>query len=134
MTLSYFFTSVLLVLGLSSYGQNEDFGNLFAKPAKETKNIQVDQNEGIEGERALLNKQPIENPVQDIGHVMVELIVDRLGNVISCKALLGHNQTTTTNPIHFKEAEKLAKEWKFSKDPDAPEKEKIYKSIYFEMK
>ncbi|MCB9197549.1 MAG: TonB family protein [Flavobacteriales bacterium] len=83
--------------------------------------------------RLVLEEPHISNPVQDQGRVMLELIIDRNGNVISAKVLKTHSMTTTTNPAHFDAAQKAAKDWKFNKDPNGPEKQKVYKSINFTL-
>ena len=62
-----------------------------------------------DGESRIPVKNPVvKNPVQDEGRVMLELIIDRDGNVISVKVLKSHSLTTTTNEAHFKTAEKAA--------------------------
>lgn len=83
--------------------------------------------------RLVLEEPSITNPVQDEGRVMVELIIDRDGNVTSVKVLKSHSLTTTTNPEHFKVAEKAAWKWKFNKDPNGEAKQKLYKSINFTL-
>lgn len=83
--------------------------------------------------RLVIEEPHISNPVQDEGRVMLELLIDRDGNVISVKVLESHSLTTTTNPAHFKAAKKAAWDWKFNKDPNGAEKQKLYKSINFTL-
>lgn len=83
--------------------------------------------------RIVMEEPHIVNPVQDEGRVMLELIIDRDGNVISAKVLKSHSLTTTTNQAHFDAAQKAAKDWKFNKDLKGPEKQKLYKSINFTL-
>lgn len=83
--------------------------------------------------RLVMEEPSITNPVQDEGRVMLELIIDRSGNVISYKVLKSHSLTTTTNPAHFEAAKKAAKDWKFNEDSDGPEKQKVFKSINFTL-
>ena len=87
-----------------------------------------------DGESRIPVKNPVvKNPVQDEGRVMLELIIDRDGNVISVKVLKSHSLTTTTNEAHFKTAEKAAWDWEFNKDPNGAAKQKLYKSINFTL-
>lgn len=87
-----------------------------------------------DGESRIPVKNPVvKNPVQDQGRVMLELIIDREGKVLSVKVLKSHSLTTTTNESHFKTAEKAAWDWEFNKDPDGAEKQKLYKSINFTL-
>ncbi|MCB9187877.1 MAG: TonB family protein [Flavobacteriales bacterium] len=83
--------------------------------------------------RLVLEEPHITNPVQDEGRVMLELIIDRDGNVISVKVLKSHSLTTTTNPAHFEAAKNAAWKWKFNKDPQGAEKQKLFKSINFTL-
>lgn len=87
-----------------------------------------------DGESRIPVKNPVvKNPVQSEGRVMLELIIDREGKVISVKVLKSHSLTTTTNESHFKTAEKAAWDWEFNKDPNGAEKQKLYKSINFTL-
>ncbi len=87
-----------------------------------------------DGESRIPVKNPeVKNPVQAEGRVMLELIIDRDGNVISVKVLKSHSLTTTTNEDHFKTAEKAAWDWEFNKDPNGAAKQKLYKSINFTL-
>lgn len=64
---------------------------------------------------------------------MLELIIDRSGNVTSVKVLKSHSLTTTTNPAHFEAAKNAAWKWKFNEDPDGEAKQKLFKSINFTL-
>lgn len=87
-----------------------------------------------DGESRIPVKNPVvKNPVQDQGRVMLELIIDREGKVLSVKVLKSHSLTTTTNESHFKTAEKAAWDWEFNKDPQGAAKQKLYKSINFTL-
>ena len=83
--------------------------------------------------RLVIEEPNITNPVQDEGRVMLELIIDRDGNVTSVKVLKSHSLTTTTNTSHFDAAKKAAWKWKFNKDPNGSAKQKLYKSINFTL-
>lgn len=82
-------------------------------------------------DRKVVKEPEIDNPTEEEGRVMLDLIIDQEGDVISVKVLSTHRLTTTDNPILFKAAEKAAWDWKFSKDPNGPEKQRLYKAITF---
>lgn len=66
-------------------------------------------------------KKP-DNPTQEDGKVVVEIVVDREGNVVKAKA--GARGSTTTNPILEKKAEEAALKAKFTKNMEAPAEQK----------
>lgn len=72
-----------------------------------------------EGRKFVYNP-PLTNPTQEEGRVMVEVTIDQDGNVTKAVAKRTHSKTTTSNEKLIKEAEKLAKEFKFSKDYEGP--------------
>lgn len=58
---------------------------------------------------------------QKSGKVVVEIIVDRQGNVLSAKA--GSRGTTVQDASLFDQAERAARKAKFKSNPDAPDKQ-----------
>jgi periplasmic protein TonB len=73
------------------------------------------------GRRHLSLPKPIDNS-QDEGTVVVSIIVDRNGNVISAQP--GARGSTTTNANLLKKAKEAALKAKFSANPTAPEEQK----------
>ncbi|RMG81754.1 MAG: energy transducer TonB [Bacteroidetes bacterium] len=71
--------------------------------------------------RSLVSVPKIVDTSQDEGKVVVDIIVDRNGNVI--QAIPGGKGTTTTSAHLFKKAKEAALKTKFSPNPDAPEKQ-----------
>ena len=74
------------------------------------------------GGRGHLSLPKAENPIQEDGKVVVDIIVDRNGKVLKAKA--GARGSTTTNPILQKKAEEAAYKANFKKDPNAPFEQK----------
>lgn len=70
--------------------------------------------------RTVVSKPALNNPTQEEGRVMVEVTIDQEGNVTKAVAKRSHSKTTTSNETLIKEAEKLAKQFKFSKDYSGP--------------
>jgi TonB family protein len=70
--------------------------------------------------RTVVSKPTLVNPTQEEGRVMVEVTIDQDGNVTKVVAKRSHSKTTTSNEALIKEAEKLAKQFKFSKDYSGP--------------
>lgn len=62
-------------------------------------------------------KKP-DNPTQEDGTVVVDIVVDRNGKVI--KAIPGARGSTTTNPILYRKAKEAAMQARFSKKLDSP--------------
>ncbi len=71
--------------------------------------------------RNLLKMPTLKDDSQDEGKVVVEIIVDRKGNVI--KATPGVKGTTANSSTLFKKAQQAAYEAKFSANPDAQEEQ-----------
>jgi len=67
-------------------------------------------------DRRPLNRPQISDNSQDQGKVVVEIIVDQVGNVI--KATPGAKGTTINTPYLYAKAKEAALETKFSKSPD----------------
>jgi TonB family protein len=63
-----------------------------------------------------------ENPTQEDGKVVVDIVVDRNGKVVRAKS--GARGSTTTNPVLQKKAEEAAYKAKFKKDSTAPFEQK----------
>jgi len=74
------------------------------------------------GGRGKVSFKKPENPTQEDGKVVVDIVVDRNGKVLKAKA--GARGSTTTNPILQKKAEEAAYKAKFKKDPNAPFEQK----------
>jgi len=74
------------------------------------------------GGRGKVSFKKPDNPTQEDGKVVVDIIVDRNGNVIKAKS--GARGSTTTNPILQKKAEEAAYKAKFKKDANAPFEQK----------
>jgi TonB family protein len=70
--------------------------------------------------RKVVSKPALTNPTQEEGRVMVEVTIDQDGNVTKAVAKRSHSKTTTSNETLIKQAEKLAKQFKFSKDDNGP--------------
>jgi len=70
--------------------------------------------------RSVVSKPALTNPTQEEGRVMVEVTIDQDGNVTKAVAKRSHSKTTTSNETLIKQAEKLAKQFKFSKDTQGP--------------
>ena len=74
------------------------------------------------GGRGKVSFKKPENPTQEDGKVVVDIVVDRNGKVLKAKA--GARGSTTTNPILQKKAEEAAYKAKFKKDTNAPFEQK----------
>ncbi len=71
------------------------------------------------GNRQALSKAKVKNDCQQTGKVVVEIKVDRNGNVV--KATPGVRGTTNTAPCLMEKAEQAAIKTKWEADPSAPE-------------
>ncbi|PCJ25504.1 MAG: hypothetical protein COA97_07485 [Flavobacteriales bacterium] len=74
------------------------------------------------GGRGKISFKKPENPTQEDGKVVVDIVVDRNGKVLKAKS--GARGSTTTNPILQKKAEEAALKAKFKKDINAPFEQK----------
>jgi len=74
------------------------------------------------GGRGKISFKKPENPTQEDGKVVVDIVVDRNGKVLKAKA--GARGSTTTNPILQKKAVEAAYKAKFKKDANAPFEQK----------
>ncbi len=72
--------------------------------------------------RAMLSSPKIKDDSQDEGTVVVDIIVDKYGNVL--RANPGARGSTTTSPILYKKAKEAAMSTKFNANPNAPEEQK----------
>lgn len=71
-----------------------------------------------DGEGRKVVKYPdFDNPTQEEGKVMVEVVIDRDGNVTKSKYLANHQYTNTSNLTLLKKAQEVAKQFKFDKNP-----------------
>lgn len=84
-------------------------------------NIGPNSGTGDGSGRTVISKPALTNPTQEEGRVMVEVTIDQDGNVTKVVAKRTHPKTTTSNETLIKQAEKLAKQFKFSKDTNGPE-------------
>lgn len=84
-------------------------------------------------DRKVVREPEIENPTNEEGRVMLELIINREGKVISVKVKQSHPSNTTANPILFEAAEKTAWGIVYGADPEASEFEKVFKLIEFRL-
>lgn len=69
------------------------------------------------GGRGKVSFKKPDNPTQEDGTVVVDIVVDKYGNVI--KATSGARGSTTTNPTLYKKAKEAALKAKFTKKLDA---------------
>jgi TonB family protein len=83
--------------------------------------------------RTVISKPSLINPTQEEGRVMVEVTIDQDGNVTKVAAKRSHSKTTTSNETLIKEAEKLAKQFKFSKDYSGPSLQSTVIAINFTL-
>ncbi len=83
-------------------------------------NIGPSSGDGLSEGRKVVSKPALTNPTQEEGRVMVEVTIDQDGNVTKAVAKRSHSKTTTSNETLIKQAEKLAKQFKFSKDDNGP--------------
>ena len=74
------------------------------------------------GDRGMISTPKIEDKSQKEGKVVVDIIVDKVGNVL--RASPGARGSTTTDPTLYKKAKEAALKTKFSTDPNAPEEQK----------
>ncbi|MBL4594358.1 MAG: energy transducer TonB [Flavobacteriales bacterium] len=74
------------------------------------------------GTRGKVSFKKPDNPTQEDGKVVVDIWVNRAGEVLKAKA--GARGSTTTNPILQKKAEEAAYKAKFKKDANAPFEQK----------
>ncbi len=71
--------------------------------------------EGGDG-RTVKYKPQISNPTQEVGTVMVEVIIRPDGSIKSAKYLANHSLTTITSPTLLKMAQDAAMKFKFNKE------------------
>ncbi|MCO6500392.1 MAG: energy transducer TonB [Vicingus serpentipes] len=74
------------------------------------------------GGRGKVSFKKPENPTQEDGNVVVDIVVDKYGKVI--KATPGARGSTTTNPILYKMAKEAALKARFTPKMDAPTDQK----------
>lgn len=79
--------------------------------------------------RSMLSSPKIKDTSQDEGKVVVDIIVDKYGNVI--RANPGARGSTTTSPILYKKAKEAALTTKFNTSPNAPEEQKGQMTFIF---
>ena len=72
--------------------------------------------------RSLVSFKKPDNPTQEDGSVVVDIVVNKYGKVI--KATPGARGSTTTNPILFKKAKEAALKAKFDANPNAATEQK----------
>lgn len=82
--------------------------------------------------RKIVSKPEIVNPTQEEGKVVVNVYVDRKGNVT--KTEVNPAGTTTTNSVLRSTATQSAYKIVFSQDPGGPESLKLSIDIYFTLK
>ena len=85
------------------------------------------------GNRKLLSRPKVKNPVKEEGMVAVEITVLRSGNVSSVTILRKHSKTTTNNTLHYAEAKRKALEYKFAPNPKGKKYEKGIIAINFTL-
>lgn len=83
--------------------------------------------------RTIRYKPSADNPIDEEGTVVVEILIDRTGKVTSATVLSNHSRTTTSNPTHYAEAKKTAMQYKFNSKSDASLYEKRTVAITFKL-
>lgn len=79
--------------------------------------------------RSMISSPPIRDQSQEEGKVVVDIIVDRQGNVV--RAVPGVRGSNTTSTILYQKAKKAALETKFSANPDAAIEQKGQMTFIF---
>lgn len=86
---------------------------------------------GLNG-RSLVGNNSVEQDCNEEGRVVVRIVVDRSGNVVSAKG--GVKGTTNTNPCLIKPAELTAKSHKWKPDPNAPSQQVGFVVVNFKLR
>lgn len=81
--------------------------------------------------RTIKSRPKPKNPIAEEGIVVVEILIDRSGKVVSAEIL--RNRSTTSNPAHYAEAKKEALKYKFNSKSSAAKFEKRTISIEFTL-
>jgi outer membrane biosynthesis protein TonB len=83
--------------------------------------------------RLVVSKPNFVNPTQETGRVMVAMQINRDGVVTKATALPTHKETSTSNILLLKEAERLAKKMTFNRVPNGPKVDKVAHIINFKL-
>jgi len=83
--------------------------------------------------RLVVSKPNFVNPTQETGRVMVAMQINRDGVVTKATALPTHKETSTSNILLLKEAERLAKKMTFNRVPNGPKIDKVAHIINFKL-
>ncbi len=86
---------------------------------------------GLNG-RSLLGNDPVKQDCNEEGRVVVQIVVDRNGKVVS--ATPGVKGTTNTNPCLMKPAEQTALSHKWKPDPNAPNQQVGFVVVNFKLR
>lgn len=86
---------------------------------------------GLNG-RSLLGNSSVKQDCNEEGRVVVQIVVDRTGKVIS--ATPGVKGTTNTNPCLMKPAELTARSHTWKADPDAPSQQVGFVVVNFKLR
>lgn len=81
--------------------------------------------------RSMITPPKINDQSQEVGKVVVEIIVDRYGKVI--RATPGERGSTTTSRLLYDKAKQAALQTKFNPNPDAAEEQKGQMTFIFEL-
>ena len=74
----------------------------------------------------------VKNPTQDqIGNVVIEITVNRAGEIIDVKVLSNHKETTTTDPVLLNDAKKVGFKYKFKADSKRAKLSKGLKKVKY---
>lgn len=85
---------------------------------------------GLNG-RSLVSNSSVKQDCNEEGRVVVQIVVDRNGNVVS--ATPGVKGTTNTNPCLMKPAEQTARSHKWKPDPNAPSQQVGFVVVNFKL-
>tara|TARA_R110000868_G_scaffold126481_8_gene333612 strand:- start:3355 stop:4251 length:897 start_codon:yes stop_codon:yes gene_type:complete len=86
---------------------------------------------GLKG-RSLLGNSSVKQDCNEEGRVVVQIVVDRTGKVIS--ATPGVKGTTNTNPCLMKPAEQTARSHQWKSDPNAPNQQVGFVVVNFKLR
>lgn len=86
---------------------------------------------GLNG-RSLVGNNSVEQDCNEEGRVVVRIVVDRSGKVVSAKG--GVKGTTNTNPCLIKPAELTAKSHQWKPDPNAPSQQVGFVVVNFKLR